>query len=91
MAAWGYARWTYVRVCHSRRCARAGQRIWAVIPLFFLLTVSGWTSRQIAEAFGVREVRFVWRSAFMTGGIEALKTAVAPWAMRGQISVRAAG
>src|SRR4051812_18023641 len=44
-----------------------------------LLTLSGWTSGQIAEAFGVREdtVRF-WRSAFMTGGIEALKTAVAP-------------
>jgi transposase len=44
-----------------------------------LLTLSGWPSRQIAEAFGVREdtVRF-WRSAFMTGGIEALKTAVAP-------------
>src|ERR687884_1090656 len=44
-----------------------------------LLTLSGWTSGRIAEAFGVREdtVRF-WRSAFMTGGIEALKTAVAP-------------
>ena len=44
-----------------------------------LLTLSGWTSRQIAEAFGVREdtVRF-WRSAFMTGGIEALKTSIAP-------------
>ena len=44
-----------------------------------LLTLSGWTSGQIAEAFGVREdtVRF-WRSTFMTGGIEALKTAVAP-------------
>jgi transposase len=44
-----------------------------------LLTLSGWTSRQIAEAFGVREdtVRF-WRSAFTAGGIEALKTAVAP-------------
>jgi transposase len=44
-----------------------------------LLTLSGWTSGQIAEAFGVREdtVR-VWRSAFMTGGIEALKTSVAP-------------
>ncbi len=44
-----------------------------------LLTLSGWTSRQIAEAFGVREdtVRF-WRSAFMTGGIEALKKSVAP-------------
>src|SRR5919106_822046 len=44
-----------------------------------VLTLSGWTSAQIAEAFGVREdtVR-VWRSAFITGGIEALKTAVAP-------------
>src|SRR3954465_10151562 len=44
-----------------------------------LLTLSGWTSRQIAQAFGVREdtVRF-WRSAFMTGGLEALKTSVAP-------------
>src|SRR4051794_3123520 len=44
-----------------------------------LLALAGWTSGQIAEAFGVREdtVRF-WRSAFMTGGIEALKTAVAP-------------
>ena len=44
-----------------------------------LLTLSGWTSGQIAEAFGVREdtVRF-WRSAFITGGLEALKTSVAP-------------
>jgi transposase len=44
-----------------------------------LLTLSGWTSGQIAEAFGVREdtVR-VWRSAFRTGGIEALKKSVAP-------------
>src|SRR3954449_10826521 len=44
-----------------------------------LLTLLGWTSGQIAQAFGVREdtVRF-WRSAFMTGGVEALKTAVAP-------------
>src|SRR3954465_8480660 len=44
-----------------------------------LLTLSGWTSGHIAQAFGVREdtVRF-WRSAFMTGGSEAVKTAVAP-------------
>src|SRR4028118_736853 len=42
-------------------------------------TLSGWPSGQIAEAFGVREdtVRF-WRSAFITGGIEALKKSVAP-------------
>src|SRR5215212_6233805 len=52
-----------------------------------LLTLSGWTSGHIAEAFGVREdtVRF-WRSAFRTGGIEALKTAVAP----GPVPVKAA-
>src|SRR4051812_38475979 len=44
-----------------------------------LLTLLGWTGGQIAKAFGVREdtVRF-WRSAFITGGIEALKTSVAP-------------
>jgi transposase len=44
-----------------------------------LLTLSGWTSGQIAEAFGVREdtVR-VWRSTCITGGVEALKTSVAP-------------
>src|SRR3954449_10463540 len=44
-----------------------------------VLTLLGWTSGQIAEAFGVREdtVRF-WRGAFMTGGVEALKTSVAP-------------
>src|SRR5215203_4072612 len=44
-----------------------------------VLTLSGWTSAQIAQAFGVREdTGRVWRSAFITGGIEALKTAVAP-------------
>src|SRR3982751_7056666 len=44
-----------------------------------LLTLLGWTSAQIAQAFGVRQdtVRF-WRSAFMTGGIEALKKSIAP-------------
>ena len=52
-----------------------------------VLTLSGWTSSQIAEAFGVREdtVRF-WRRAFRTGGVEALKTAVAP----GPVPVKAA-
>ena len=43
-----------------------------------LLTLAGWTSLRIAEAFGVREdtVRF-WRSAFMEGGVAALRTSVA--------------
>ena len=43
------------------------------------LTLNGWTSARIAEAFGVREdtVR-LWRSDFMRGGAEALKASVAP-------------
>ena len=46
-----------------------------------LLTLSGWTSGRIAEAFGVREdsVRF-WRSAFMRHGLDALKAHPAPGA-----------
>jgi transposase len=44
-----------------------------------LVTLAGWTSARIAEAFGVREdtVR-LWRSDFMSGGVEALKATVAP-------------
>jgi transposase len=44
-----------------------------------LLTLAGWTSGRIAEAFGVREdtVR-LWRSDFMRGGVAALKATVAP-------------
>ena len=44
-----------------------------------LLTLAGWTSARIAEAFGVREdtVR-LWRSDFMGAGVEALKASVAP-------------
>lgn len=43
-----------------------------------LLTVSGWTSPRIAEAFGVREdtVR-QWRSDFARGGVEALRASIA--------------
>src|SRR5476649_2865958 len=43
-----------------------------------LLTLSGWTSARIAEAFGVREdtVRF-WRGDFARGGVEAVKARVA--------------
>ena len=44
-----------------------------------LLTLSGWTSPEIAMAFGVREdtVR-LWRGAFVAGGVEALRTRVPP-------------
>ena len=44
-----------------------------------LLTLNGWSSPRIAEAFGVREdtVR-LWRSDFAKGGPDALKASVAP-------------
>jgi transposase len=44
-----------------------------------LLTLAGWTSPRIAEAFGVREdtVR-LWRSDFMRGGVAALRRSLAP-------------
>ena len=44
-----------------------------------LLTLAGWTSPRIAEAFGVRDdtVR-LWRSDFARGGPAALKATVAP-------------
>jgi len=44
-----------------------------------LLTLAGWTSPKIAEAFAVREdtVR-LWRSDFAKRGVEALKASVAP-------------
>jgi transposase len=46
-----------------------------------LLTLAGWTSPRIAEAFGVREdtVR-LWRSDFMRGGVTALRRSLAPGA-----------
>src|ERR1700734_1744930 len=44
-----------------------------------LLTLSGWTSPRIAEAFSVGEdtVR-LWRSDFSRGGLDALKASIAP-------------
>lgn len=44
-----------------------------------LLTLQGWTSGEIGEAFAVREdtVR-LWRSDFAKGGVEALKRRIAP-------------
>jgi transposase len=44
-----------------------------------LLTLAGWTSSKIAEAFGVREDTIrLWRSDFTAGGVAALKTSIAP-------------
>ncbi len=58
-----------------------------------LLTLSGWTSARIAEAFGVREdtVR-LWRSDFMRGGVEALKASVAagPAPVKSEAALRVA-
>jgi transposase len=58
-----------------------------------LLTVSGWTSARIAQAFGVREdtVR-LWRSDFMRGGIDGLKTSVAlgPVPLKAEAALRVA-
>ena len=56
-----------------------------------LLTLAGWTSPRIAEAFGVREdtVR-LWRSDFMRGGVAALKahTAPGPAPMKSEAALR---
>ena len=56
-----------------------------------LLTLAGWTSPRIAEAFGVREdtVR-LWRSDFMGGGVAALQARVAagPTPVKSEAAVR---
>lgn len=58
-----------------------------------LLTLAGWTSPQIAQAFGVRDdtVR-LWRSDFMEGGVEALqaRTAPGPEPVKSQAALRVA-
>ncbi len=59
--------------------ARSRDRSEADRARAILLTLSGWTSPDIAAAFGVREdtVR-LWRGAFMRGGVEALRTRSPP-------------
>lgn len=62
-----------------RRLAESRDRGEADRARAVLLTLAGWTSLRIAEAFGVREdtVR-LWRSDFVRGSVEALKANVAP-------------
>jgi transposase len=62
-----------------RTLARSRDRGEADRARAIVLTLSGWTSQRIAEAFGVREdtVR-LWRSDFAHGGVAALKATVAP-------------
>ena len=44
-----------------------------------LLTLKGWTSARIAQAFGVRQDRVrLWRSDFSRGGACALRARIAP-------------
>lgn len=58
-----------------------------------LLSAEGWTAGRIAKAFGVREdtVR-QWRSDFMRGGVEALRTCKAsgPAPMKSEAALRVA-
>ena len=65
--------------CELEALSRSRDRGEADRARAILLTLAGWTSLQIAEAFGVREdtVRLL-RSAFMEGGVAALRKSVAP-------------
>jgi transposase len=58
-----------------------------------LLTLDGWTSARIAQAFGVREdtVR-LWRSDFSRGGVDALRTrrASGPVPVKAEAALRVA-
>ena len=58
-----------------------------------LLTLDGWTSARIAQAFGVREdtVR-LWRSDFARSGIDALRARIAsgPVPMKAEAALRVA-
>ena len=65
--------------CELEALSRSRDRGEADRARAILLTLAGWTSLQIAEAFGVREdtVR-LWRSAFMEGGVAAVRKSGAP-------------
>jgi transposase len=65
--------------CELEALSRSRDRGEADRARAILLTLAGWTSLRIAEAFGVREdtVR-LWRSAFMADGVPALRTSIAP-------------
>ena len=58
-----------------------------------LLTLEGWTSARIAQAFGVREdtVR-LWRSEFARGGVDALRARIAagPVPVKAEAALRVA-
>ena len=62
-----------------RAIANGADRAEADRARAILLTLGGWTSARIAEAFGVREdtVR-LWRSDFMADGGGSLRASIAP-------------
>jgi transposase len=70
---------THAQIATLERKASGSDRAEADRARAILLTLRGWTSARIAEAFGVREdsVRY-WRSEFMSGGAEALETRPLP-------------
>lgn len=65
--------------CALAELAQSRERAEADRARCILLTLSGWSSPRLSEAFGVREdtVR-LWRTAFMAGGVDALKARVPP-------------
>lgn len=67
------------QVAELKELARSDVRGEADRARAVLLTVSGWTSEALAEAFSVTptSVRH-WRNWFVTGGVEALRSTVAP-------------
>ena len=67
------------QVAALRELARSEIRGEADRSRAILLTLSGWTSPQLAEAFGVTadSVRH-WRQWFIAGGVDALRATLAP-------------
>jgi transposase len=76
-----------------RRLAGSFDRAEADRARSILLTLEGWTSIEIGQAFGVREdtVRF-WRSEYARVGIQSLEThvAVGPAAVKAHAALRVA-
>ena len=70
---------TAEQVAALRELARSEVRGEADRARAILLTLSGWTSVELAEAFGVTadSVRH-WRQWFVEGGVDALRSTLAP-------------